>query len=167
MKMKMATAQFPEVWYQINDGTSGFSEYNTLRGLRYQSSVEEFCESYGDFKIAQVYKVRSDSGLQLLPSEQWKGLTLKEFSSKNPDMMKKPLFIEFGVQKQGDTWSMCTRNRFTDEEPVEDVTEYWMDVTIENGKVESIYFITYYLGERDLDALYAQIQEERGLTASN
>ena len=155
-----ATEQNPDASYQIDDR----DKYNTLRGIEYLSSVEELCEAYGDFHLTRVSYARE---VESLPQEQWEGLTLDEFAKQNPDLMKGSLTLEFGIQKQGDTWSVCTRDRRTQKEPVEDVTEYWMDVTTENGKVVEVYMWTSYLGERDLNALYAQIQEERGLTVSN
>ena len=155
-----ATEQNPYAEYQIDKR----DKYNTLRGIEYLSSVEELCEAYGEFHLTRVSYARK---VESLPKEQWEGLTLDEFAKQNPDLIKGSLTLEFGMQKQGDTWSVCTRDRRTQKEPVEDVTEYWMDVTTENGKVKEIFLRSFYLGERDLDALYAQIQEERGLTVSN
>ena len=158
-----ATKKFPYITYGIDKYTE---DSNTLRGVGYGSSVKEVIDAYGDFKLSLVW---TKNPLDPLPKEQWEGYTLEKYANNNMDFLKncEIVYLEFGIQKQGEIWSVCTRDRYKEKEPLEEVTEYWLSICLENGKVSNIYLDSKYLGERDLDALYAQIQEERGLTASN
>ena len=157
-----ATEKYPIVESRIYGMNSSYQDCTTLRGIGFLSKMEELCEAYGDFTISSI-----NFYSRPISEEQWKGKTLEEFAKTNRDILKIDGYIDLGVQKQRNTWSVCTRDRSKDEKPVEDVTEYWLKIEIRGDTVSSIDIQSYYLGERDLDALYAQIQEERGLTVSN